>query len=123
MSRDYLLYLEDIREGCEKLLRYTAGREFAEFTADERTFDAALLNFIVIGEAVKSIPDDVKGRHPDIEWRRIGRLRDLVVHHYFGVVPQILWDIIQTDVPELLRSVREILDADDPNRGGQPTAS
>ena len=58
MSRDYLLYLEDMRLSCEKLLRYAEGLEFDQFVADEKTYDAAIFNLVILGEAAKHIPPD-----------------------------------------------------------------
>jgi uncharacterized protein with HEPN domain len=83
MSRELRLYLADIQVACEKVLRYTNGMEFEQFLADDRTFDAVLRNLQIIGEAVKNIPDDVRERNPEIEWRKIAGLRDVLAHTYF----------------------------------------
>lgn len=105
MSRDWRLYLDDITEGCEKVQRFTAGMERAALLADERTYDAVLRNLEVIGEAAKHIPDDVKQQMPGIEWRKISGLRDIVVHAYFGIDNEILWDVVQNKVPLLRRAI------------------
>jgi uncharacterized protein with HEPN domain len=105
MSRDWRLYLEDITESCEKVQRFTAGMERAALLADERTYDAVLRNLEVIGEAAKHVPDDVKQQMPGIEWRKISGLRDIVVHAYFGIDNEILWDIVQNKVPVLRRAI------------------
>jgi uncharacterized protein with HEPN domain len=102
MSRDYRPFLDDIRRACEKTVRYSAGQTFEEFVADEKTFDAVLRNLAIIGEAVKQIPQEYRELHPTIEWRKIARFRDVVIHHYFAVDEQIVWDIVQNKVPELL---------------------
>jgi len=67
----------------EKVLRYTEGIEFGQFIADDRTFDAVIRNLQMIGEAVKNIPVDVRDRNPEIEWRKIAGLRDILAHTYF----------------------------------------
>lgn len=64
--RHYLLYLEDILESS-KVQRYTAGMDFEEFIADERTFDAVVRNLEIIGEAAKNVPQEVRDRYPEIE--------------------------------------------------------
>jgi uncharacterized protein with HEPN domain len=85
MSRDYRLFLDDIRESCEKILRYTQGMAKVQFEADEKTQDAVVRNLEIIGEAVKHLPEEVRNRYPPVEWRKIAGLRDIVVHHYFGI--------------------------------------
>jgi uncharacterized protein with HEPN domain len=102
MSRDFRPFLDDIHRACEKVVRYTAGQTFEQFVADEKTFDAVLRNLAIIGEAVKQIPQEFRDQYPAVEWRKIARFRDLVIHHYFAVDEQIVWDIVQNKVPELL---------------------
>lgn len=113
MSRDYRPFLEDIRNAGEKVLRYTAGLTFEQFLADERTFDAVLHNLAIIGEAAKQVPQEFRDRCPEIEWRKIGRFRDVVIHHYFAVDEQIVWDIVETKLPELLDALKRV-DPQDP---------
>ena len=109
MSRDYRLYLDDMLIALEKVLRFTQGVDLAHFVDDERTFDAVVRNLEIIGEAAKHIPAAVQARYPDVEWRSIAGLRDIVAHEYFGIDEDILWDIIIHQVPALLTRVRQIL--------------
>ena len=109
MSRDYTLYLNDIRSACEKILRYTKGLALDTFLSDEKTFDAVVRNLEVLGEAAKHIPPQVRTQHPQIEWRKIAGMRDVVAHRYFGIDEDILWDVIQNRVPALLTQVQRIL--------------
>ncbi len=111
MSRDLRLYLYDIRVACEKVLRYTDGMEFEQFLADDRTFDAVLRNLQIIGEAVKNIPDDVRNRNPDIEWRKIAGLRDVLAHTYFQIENEIIWDVIKNKVKPLLTNINQLLES------------
>jgi uncharacterized protein with HEPN domain len=83
MSRDYRLYLDDIRESCEKVLRYVHGLTFGQFVHDEKIFDAVVRNLEIIGEGAKHIPPDIRSRYPEVEWPKIAGLRDVVVHEYF----------------------------------------
>ncbi len=115
MSRDLRLFLEDIQRSCQKILRYIEGMDFARFFQDERTVDAVIRNLIVIGEAVKQIPVDVRQRYPDIEWHKVAGLRDIVVHRYFGIDEELLWDILQTHIPRLLQYVDMILQREFPD--------
>jgi uncharacterized protein with HEPN domain len=101
MSRDYRLFLEDIAESCVKILRYVKGMNFEQFTGDGKTYDAVLRNLEIIGEAVKNLPDEIRGRYPGVEWKKIAGLRDIVAHEYFGVDERIVWDIVQNKLPAL----------------------
>lgn len=109
MSRDFRLYLADIVVACEKVLRYTDGMEFEQFIADERTFDAVIRNLLIIGEAVKNVPVDIRDRHPEIEWRKIAGLRDILAHTYFQIENEIIWDVVQNKIHPLLIKVNQLL--------------
>jgi uncharacterized protein with HEPN domain len=76
---------------------------------DTKTFDAVVLNLQIIGEAVKSIPDSVKAKYPQVDWRRIAGLRDVIAHGYFGLNEDLLWDLVQNRVPQLAEQIQEIL--------------
>ena len=109
MSRDPLLFLEDIEKSCEKVVRYTEGRSKDQVFDDGIRADAVLLNLHIIGEAVKKLPGDLRERHPDVAWREIAGLRDVIAHAYFALDADILWDAVERDVPALLDAVREII--------------
>jgi uncharacterized protein with HEPN domain len=109
MSRDERLYLEDIRESCQRILRYTQGMSFNTFVNNEMVYDAVLRNIEVVGEAAKHISTDVRKNQPDIDWRRIAGMRDIVAHHYFSIHNEIVWDVVSNKIPELLSQVEEIL--------------
>src|SRR5579864_7904112 len=109
MSRDHMLYLEDILISCNKITRYTVNMTFEKFKSDERTYDAVVRNLEIIGEAAKKIPDEIRIMIPDIEWRKAAGLRDMLAHAYFGIDNNILWDIIQNKVPELQDAIDFLL--------------
>ena len=109
MPRDFKLYLEDILEAVARIERYTAGQSFQQFSHDEKTVDAVVRNLEVIGEAVKRIPEEIRQKHPSMEWRKIAGLRDILVHEYFGIDAEIIWDIVQNKLPLLEQSVRSLL--------------
>ena len=109
MSRDPLLFLEDIEKSCEKLIRYTEGRSKDQVFQDDVRADAVLLNLHIIGEAVKKLPGDLCERYPDVAWREIAGLRDVIAHAYFALDSDILWDAVERDVPALLDAVRKII--------------
>ena len=109
MSRDYRLYLDDIQSSAEKIILYTQGLNLESFAADNKTFDAVVLNLQIIGESAKNVPDSVKGKYPQVDWRRMAGLRDVIAHGYFGLNEQILWELTQVQVPQLLEQIRHIL--------------
>jgi len=79
-ERDWRLYAADIIEACGKVRRFVAGMTFETFVADERTQDAVMRNIEIIGEAAKNIPDDVVAGAPEIEWRNVRGMRDILAH-------------------------------------------
>lgn len=112
MPRDYKVYLQDILEASRKIRKYTSGLTFRSFASDEKTLDAVVRNLEVIGEACKKIPDEIRAHHPQIEWKRIASLRDILVHEYFGVDPEIIWDIVTNKLPTFEGQIADVL-----NRG------
>ncbi|MFZ5858378.1 MAG: DUF86 domain-containing protein [Chloroflexota bacterium] len=112
MSRDESLYLEDIQECCQKVLKFTTGMTFKEFVHDDLHYDAVLRNLEIIGEAVKHISDEHRQKYPQVKWRKIAGFRDIVAHSYFGIDDETVWDIVKNEIPALLDHVREMLDAE-----------
>jgi uncharacterized protein with HEPN domain len=110
MSRDESLYLGDIQESCEKILRFTEGMAYKEFVHDDLHFDAVLRNLEVIGEAVKNISEETRIIYPNVKWRKIAGFRDIVAHEYFGVNEETVWDIVKNQVPDLLEIVKTMLE-------------
>jgi uncharacterized protein with HEPN domain len=110
MPRDYKVFLEDILEAIQKVRDYTDGLSLKAFTADAKTFDAVIRNLEIIGEAVKQIPEDIRSLRPEVEWKRVGRLRDILIHQYFGVDAQIVWDIVQNKLTPLEQAIRALLE-------------
>jgi uncharacterized protein with HEPN domain len=105
MSRDWQTYLADIATACDKIISFTAGMSREAFFGDDRTFHAVIHCLLIVGEAVKHIPDEVRQRMPDIEWRKITGMRNFLAHVYFAIDDDIIWDVVQVNVPELLRAV------------------
>lgn len=106
-SRNYSLYLDDIRHSCERVIVYTSGMTRDVFLADEKTYDAVLRHLTIIGEAVKQIPPEIRNVHPSVEWTQIARFRDVVVHHYFGLKEDVIWEIVEAKVPSLLVALNQ----------------
>ena len=109
MSRNESLYLVDIQESCEKVLKFTKGMKYKDFVNDDLHFDAVLRNLEIIGEAVKNISDDTRQKHLEIKWRKIAGFRDIVAHEYFGVNEETVWDIVENEIPTLLTIAKIML--------------
>ena len=109
MSRDSRVYLEDILEAAGKITKYIAGMDLTAFTTDSKTQDAVVRNLEIIGEAVRALPEEIRALRPEVDWRRISGLRNILIHEYFGVDLTIVWDIVQNKVPELEAAVRSML--------------
>ncbi len=107
MSRDQLL-LEHIRDAAARISHYTTGGKSA-FLADSLIQDGVMRNLEVIGEAVKGLSDASRNQQPQIPWKRIAGLRDFLIHVYFGVDLEKVWDVVEHRLPELQRAVDDML--------------
>lgn len=110
MSRDWTFYLEDIVECGSRVVTYTEGMSFEDFCANQLVFDAVVRNLEIIGEAAKHLPAEATTLMPQIEWSKAAAFRDVIAHHYFGLDPRIVWDVVQTKIPEIVRLAGAVLD-------------
>jgi uncharacterized protein with HEPN domain len=104
--RDPHLLLEDIRSALARIERYTTGMQREQFLVDEKTIDAVVRNLEIVGEAVRWLPDDFKRGYVAVPWGQVAGLRNRIVHDYFGLDLEIIWQVLQT----LLREFRQQLD-------------
>jgi uncharacterized protein with HEPN domain len=109
MPRDYKVSLEDILEASHKVRRYTAGLSENAFRKDDKTLDAVVRNLEVIGEAVKKLPAKIRAKHSQVDWKKIAGLRDILIHEYFGIDVEIIWDILENKLPALEKEVKKII--------------
>ncbi|PWR71681.1 HepT-like ribonuclease domain-containing protein [Methanospirillum lacunae] len=109
MSRSQLLYLTDIADAIKNIQLYIKNLTFEEFTDDQMRIDAVIRNFEIIGEAVKNLSDNIKTTYPKIDWKAVSGFRDVLIHGYFGIDMDILWDIIVHKVPELQDEITRII--------------
>jgi uncharacterized protein with HEPN domain len=99
-----------MREAARKVQRFSSGLELEAFLADEMAFDATLRNLEVLGEAAKGIPQEVRERNPEVDWKGVAGLRDVLAHAYFALDDATLWDIVRNKVPRLLEQLEAIED-------------
>ena len=111
-ERELPLLLIDIKVAITTIFQFTEGYRFEDFETDLKTKQAVERNFEIIGEAASRIPGEYKELHPHIEWRIIKDFRNFIIHDYFGINHQILWDTIQFRLPDLLVSISTLLAAE-----------
>lgn len=101
MKRDILLYIGDIIESIDKIEQYSGHITEDEFYTNSQVQDAIIRRLEIIGEAVKNVPKNVRDRYPDIPWKNIAGLRDVLTHAYFGVNVKRTWKVVVEDIPDL----------------------
>ena len=109
MSRKPIDRINDIIS-CEKINRYIAGLDQNAFDMDEKTGDAVLRNLEIIGAAIKDLPEAIRSQLPDVDWSGLARLRDILSHAYFRVDPDIVWQVVTSEVPELRQTLKAYQD-------------
>ncbi|MEQ1746277.1 MAG: DUF86 domain-containing protein [Saprospiraceae bacterium] len=96
-------------ESAQYIEAYTTGMGFNEFSEDTRTRDAVVRNFEIIGEAANNLPEELTQKYKNIDWPGIVGFRNVLIHNYFGVDYAMLWDVLQTFLPELKERLTLIL--------------
>jgi uncharacterized protein with HEPN domain len=109
-ERNLILFLNDILKCIQKIQKYTKGKKYNDFIQNELLVDGIVRNLEVIGEAVKNIPEDFRKKYPTVEWKKIAGLRDILIHEYFGIDYELLWDIVKSKIPELKVQITKIVD-------------
>lgn len=108
MSREWTIYVHDMITCCDRVLSYTDGVSREVFDQRGMVFDATVRNLELLGEAAKQLPEDVRAQAPQIEWRQLIGLRNILIHSYFGIDDDILWDLIQNKVQPLRDALRSL---------------
>lgn len=107
-KRDNDILVEDILESCQKINKYTAGLTFSDFQKDDKTIDAVIRNFEIIGEAANKLSEDFRENNSSIDWHKIRGFRNRIVHDYSGVDLSIVWTIITNFLPQLIEGLNKI---------------
>ncbi len=107
-KRDIRLFINDIKESSEAIFAYVAEMDFDSFVNDRKTCSAVIREFEIIGEAAKHLPSELTDKYQNIGWRDIKDFRNLLIHEYFGVDFEIVWNTIKNDLPLLYQVIKNI---------------
>jgi uncharacterized protein with HEPN domain len=107
--RDPKLYLKDLLEAIEAIEKFVEGVDFEAFKDDDMRSSAVIRKFEIMGEAAKSVPESIKQKYVSIPWSDMARMRDRLIHFYFGIKHELVWDTIKVDIPKIKPVIREIL--------------
>ena len=108
MTRDLRLYIEDILDSIAKIEQYTKDIDQQQFSTDTQLQDSVLRRLEIIGEAVKNIPNSFRDKYPQIPWKNVAGLRDILIHEYFGVNIRRAWKVIKEDLLALKLNLMKV---------------
>lgn len=114
MKPEPLIFIKHIRDALAEIAQFVSGMDEKTFYKDAKTQKAVVRDLEIIGEAAKNVPDEFKTGHPQLEWKGIIGMRDVIVHQYFGLNLRRVWRVIASDLPKLTAQVKQIL-ADPPH--------
>ena len=109
-KREWKLFIEDILESIRLIKNYVENMGFDDFKNDRKTIYAVVRNFEIIGEASRFIPDEIKEKYENVDWKGIVGLRNRIAHEYFDISLSIVWHIVMKELPTLEDQMKEILD-------------
>lgn len=109
------LLLNDICQAIDRIEQYIENLSFDAFSKDQKSVDAVVRNLEIIGEAANRLPDEFKEKYSEIEWYKVVGLRHRIVHEYFGIDLEIIWQILHKDLPELKQKIEEIMKGESGN--------
>ncbi|MBD3843243.1 MAG: DUF86 domain-containing protein [Campylobacterales bacterium] len=114
-KRDTRLYIQDILESSEAIKSYIQDLTFEEFMNDRKTYSATIREYIIIGEAVSSLIELLEEKFPYYPWRMVKDFRNFIVHEYFGVDGQIVWDLTTQELDELINNIKKLSNNNEQN--------
>lgn len=109
MNHEFLDFVEDILDAMDKAEVLVEGFTYPEFEEDFRTNFAVIRALEIIGEATKRLPMSIREHYPEIPWTGMAGMRDRIIHGYDTVDLQIVWDVVQQDIPEIKPQIQQIL--------------
>ena len=107
-KRDPLILLQDMLTAMERILKYCDNMDKETFLHDDKTVDASVRNIEIIGEAAARMPTDYTSQYPKIPWQKMAGMRNRIVHDYFGIDLEIIWQVISHNIPELKQQIEKL---------------
>jgi uncharacterized protein with HEPN domain len=108
MSRHSRLRIFDILDAIDRIASYVEAMTYEGFLADRKTQDAVARNIEIIGEAARGLPEQFRQQHADVPWSELIAMRNIIVHRYFGILPDVVWDVIQNELPILRAQIADL---------------
>ena len=115
MRKKYEPYLKDISNSIISIENFVKGVNYEQFKKDDKTSSAVIRKLEIIGEATKYIPDDIRRMYSQIPWKEMAGMRDKLVHEYFGIDYELVWDVIKNEIDELELQIKTIIDQENDN--------
>ncbi|MBD2778896.1 HepT-like ribonuclease domain-containing protein [Iningainema tapete] len=112
-SREWPLRIQDILKSATVIIERTASMTFEDFQDNETIAKAVLYDFVIIGEATRNIPVEIRSRYPEIPWRLMGNMRNVMTHEYFQVDLEIIWNAIQNSLPLLIPQIQDLMEREE----------
>lgn len=109
MKRDYALFIKDIADCINKIEEFVGNISFSEFVKDDKTSSAVVRKLEIIGEAAKNVPEHIRQKHKNIPWKDMARMRDKIIHFYFGIDYEIVWKVIKERLPKIKQQIKNVL--------------
>lgn len=109
-KRQFYFYLDDMLKSMTRITEYISNKKFADFKKDYMLVDAVVRNFEIIGEASRNIPPEIQKKHPEIPWKKMYSLRNLIIHEYFGIDHEMLWEIASVSLPQNIQDLEKIIE-------------
>jgi len=109
MKRNYRFFLEDILESIKRIEEFVNDMDFEEFVRDDKTTSAVVRKLEIIGEAAKNVPKHIRNLYREVPWSDMAKMRDKIIHGYFGINYKIVWRVIKERLPEIKPVMRKIL--------------